>query len=98
MVDGFAMNAHAAAPSVAFVDLDGTLVLENSYHAFVVALWSHGSAAARRAIVGAAIGRALVAPDGRRLMKERVIEAFRTQRQAARDDVVAEVVQRMQRV
>lgn len=65
---------------VLFVDLDGTLVLDNSYHAFLWAMWVEAGVKLRFAIVRAALTRvfwiALRRYDGRVRMKRSLLHAF----------------------
>ena len=62
---------------VLFVDLDGTLVLENSFHTFLRAAWQHGGSRLRLqfmlAVLLRATGRGIHA---RLAMKRRVLSAF----------------------
>lgn len=85
---------NAPTPSVAFVDLDGALVLENSYHSFVLAMLSHGQPSTRRAI-GRCMIRRLSNKDGRVAMKRRLAQAFVGQPADIRARVVSSVVERM---
>jgi phosphoserine phosphatase len=62
---------------VLFVDLDGTLVLENSFHAFLRAAWTHGDTRLRVQLLLAVGLRAIAAgSDARVAMKRRVLSAF----------------------
>lgn len=85
-----------AAERVLFVDLDGTLTLDNSFHRFLIALWRHGSRDARRRILVALTERALRrGAKGRVRMKRRVLLAYgqmpTAPKAATRTAVVADV-------
>ncbi|MFE4955955.1 HAD family hydrolase [Streptomyces sp. NPDC056653] len=59
------------------VDLDGTLVLGNSFHEFLGRLWQHGGLAARRALLVIVICRALSrGVRARQLMKLRAVKLY----------------------
>ena len=62
---------------VLFVDLDGTLVLENSFHTFLRAAWTHGGTRLRAQLMLALSLRvAGRGKDARLAMKRRVLSAF----------------------
>lgn len=61
---------------VLFVDLDGTLVLDNSYHLFLWSLWAKGGPRFRLALVHQAIVRLLHARGGRMEMKRSLLHSF----------------------
>lgn len=62
---------------VLFVDLDGTLVLENSFHTFLRAAWTYGDARLRAQVVLAISLRPTGnGSDARLAMKRRVLSAF----------------------
>jgi phosphoserine phosphatase len=63
-------------PKVLFVDLDGTLVLDNSYHLFLWSIWVAGGWNLRVALVRAALARAFRGGNGRTRMKQCVLHAF----------------------
>lgn len=61
-------------PSVAFVDLDGTLTLENTYHLLLDACWRAGSWRTRGALAGAVARRVVVPSGGRLRLKRQVLK------------------------
>ncbi len=65
-----------AIPKVLFVDLDGTLVLDNSFHLFLWSIWVEGGWKLRAALVCAGLTRAFRGGNGRIRMKQRVLHAF----------------------
>lgn len=82
-----------AARSVLFVDLDGTLVLDNSFHRFLLAMWRHGGIGSRVRLLGAAGERVLRRRvDPRVQMKRRALTAFSRTSQRRRAAIVGDVV------
>lgn len=65
-----------ASAKVLFVDLDGTLILDNSYHHFLWSLWVKGGSTLRIALVRAFLVRMLRSRDGRTRMKRSLLHAF----------------------
>lgn len=65
-----------ATSKVVFVDLDGTLILDNSYHLFLWSLWTKGGSTLRMALVWAFLVRMLRSHDGRTRMKRSLLHAF----------------------
>lgn len=63
-------------PGVLFVDLDGTLLLDNSFHLFVWSLWLKGGSRLRWGLVKAAFVRLLACRDPRVRMKRSILHAF----------------------
>lgn len=62
---------------VVVVDLDGTLVLGNSFHEFLGSLWQRGGFSARRALLAVVLRRTLSrGVRARQLMKLRVIKLY----------------------
>jgi phosphoserine phosphatase len=78
---------------VMFVDLDGTLTLDNSFHLMLASLWRAGRARTRIALVAALLTRLVRPHSGRLAMKRRVLEIF----DGGRPDVRAAVVEDVQR-
>ena len=83
-------------PGVLFVDLDGTLVLENSFHTFLRAAWTHGDARLRSQLL-LALSLRLVdgGTDARLTMKQRVLCAFGTTSSVRQDQIVTATLARM---
>lgn len=72
-----------------FCDLDGTLVLDNSFHVFMSASWTLGSFAQRTALAGATLPRVLGRLSGGHAgLKKRVLKFFAAQPQNWRQSVV----------
>ncbi len=65
-----------ATAKVLFVDLDGTLILDNSYHLFLWSLWVKGGSTLRVALVRASLARLLRSRHGRTRMKRSLLHAF----------------------
>ena len=61
---------------IVFVDLDGTLVLRNSFHLFLERLWSRGSLGTRLRLCSAGAQRVLARRGGRLLMKRKAMSIF----------------------
>ena len=74
-LQGEFMNSGATA-KVLFVDLDGTLILDNSYHLFLWSLWVKGGSTLRITLVRAFLVRMLRSRDGRTRMKRSLLHAF----------------------
>lgn len=66
----------ARVPGVVFVDLDGTLVLDNSFHLFLWSLWLKGGPRLRMVLIRAAIVRSLTRRDPRTRMKRSILQSF----------------------
>ena len=62
--------------SVVFVDLDGTLVLDNSYHAFLWSSWRHGGWKVKSRLLHALATRPFQGHAGRVQMKSRIVNAY----------------------
>lgn len=60
---------------VVFVDLDGTMILDNSFHSFLRATWSVGGFPLRVTIVAACLTRA-IRRGGRAAMKRSILRGF----------------------
>ncbi len=88
--------ADAAQRAVVFCDLDGTLVLDNSFHVFLSAAWSRAHPAQRVAL-GLRLGlRALGRlSGGHSEMKRRVLVWFARQPEAWRNAVIAATLVRL---
>jgi phosphoserine phosphatase len=85
-----------ATSRVLVLDLDGTLVLDNSFHLFLWEMWKHGDHRMRRRLLYAALIRASSRHSRRRVaMKRRVLDAFNGGRFDLRERVVTGTVQRM---
>lgn len=83
----------ATSAGVVVVDLDGTLVLGNSFHEFLGKLWQHGGVTARRSLLAASMLRAgSQGTSGRQLMKHRVIELYSRLEPARADAVLTATV------
>lgn len=79
------------------VDLDGTLVLGNSFHEFLLTGWRHGTPHFRREVLRALITRAASRRgDKRWRMKQRVMDAFVEMDAAARSDLVERMITRLE--
>lgn len=68
-------QAVSVPPRILVVDLDGTLVLDNSFHAFLRSGWKWGGGALRLSILRASFSRA-VGRSGRVEMKRRILGTF----------------------
>ena len=79
------------------VDLDGTLVLGNSFHEFLLTGWRHGSPRFRRDLLRALITRAASRREDKRWrMKQRVMDAFVEMDESSRCDLVGRMVTRLE--
>jgi phosphoserine phosphatase len=85
-----------ATRGVLFVDLDGTLVLENSFHTFLRAAWTHGGTRLRSQILLAVSLRATGGGSNARVaMKRRVLSAFCSTSPVRQDRIVTATLARM---
>ena len=81
---------------VLFVDLDGTLVLENSFHTFLRSAWTYGGIRLRARLLLAVSLRATGGGRGARLaMKRRVLSAFCNTSPVRQDRIVTATLARM---
>lgn len=85
-----------STPSVIFVDLDGTLILDNSYSIFLIQCLSCGSPGLRRKI-GWIVARRLTGSVDRVEMKRRVLLAFATEPEPTRQRILQRTVAQMRR-
>jgi len=92
------MSRDSGRPGVVFVDLDGTLVLGNSFHEFLGALWRGGGAVARVLMVQAFLLRCARGDSGRLAMKARLMRAFEGRSPERQDIIVGAVLGRLRRM
>ncbi|MFT7648940.1 MAG: phosphoserine phosphatase [Candidatus Poriferisodalaceae bacterium] len=91
------MNGHATSKhSVLFVDLDGTLVLDNSFHIFMRELWRHGDLRARARMLATVGYRVLTMGRGRVRMKHAVMHTFERLDHERRTSALEQVVKNLQ--
>jgi phosphoserine phosphatase len=86
-----------ANTKVMFVDLDGTLVLDNSYHLFLWSIWVKGGWNLRVALISAALARVVRGGERRTRMKQRVLHAFAQARPGRQRAVVSHTLAMMSR-
>lgn len=85
-----------ASGAIVFCDLDGTLVLDNSFHTFMAAFWTAGSIAQRLALLAAVGPRVLGrAAGGHAGLKRRVLRAFGRENAAWQQVVIGRTIARM---
>ena len=84
------------AREVTFVDLDGTLVLDNSFHIFTWALLSEGSWAVRRRLFWA-FGRRLLRTHNRVAMKRALLAAYASAPARVREAIVSRTLASLRR-
>ena len=70
------MTVSGNESDVLFVDLDGTYVLDNSFHIFVRAMWRLGGITCKLAMLRAAATRIAVPAFGRVQMKRAILKLF----------------------
>jgi phosphoserine phosphatase len=81
---------------VVFCDLDGTLVLDNSFHIFLASAWSLSGLAARFGLAARLAPRALGrAGGGHGAMKRRALVWFWQQKSSMRDAIVQHTIERL---
>ncbi len=85
------------AREVVFVDLDGTLILDNSFHLLVREVLRQGSVGDRLAMLLIVAGRFLGPGRGRRAMKARVIRRLVGMQTARRDRAIEGILAGMTR-
>ncbi|MGJ8585360.1 MAG: haloacid dehalogenase-like hydrolase [Marinosulfonomonas sp.] len=82
--------------SVLFVDLDGTLILDNSFHTFVRVLAIVGGRRTRSALFRALVLRLLGRySGGHASMKRRVLEVYSAEPETTKQTVITQSLQRM---
>ena len=90
-------DAAPFANTVVFCDLDGTLVLDNSFHIFLAVAWSYASAKPRVALALLLGKRALGGWSGGHAgLKRRALDWFAKQPDTWKDAVVANTITRLQ--
>lgn len=92
------MSLDSGGSSVVFVDLDGTLVLGNSFHEFLGALWRGGGLGVRVLMVQAFLLRCARGGSGRLAMKARLMKAFEGSSPERQDIIVGAVLGRLRRM
>lgn len=78
---------------VVFVDLDGTITLENTFHTFLLSSWRHGPARLRAVLVSALMRRVIVRSYDRVCMKRDILLAV--DECDSRDAITADVITRL---
>lgn len=86
-----------AVRKVVFVDLDGTLVLDNSFHLFLWSLWTEGGPRLRLALFRAASARMMSRRNGRSRMKQAMLQAFAGASADRQRAIIARTLAMMQR-
>jgi phosphoserine phosphatase len=83
-------------PGVVFCDLDGTLILDNSFHMFLRSAW-HLSPSTQRLFLGASIAMRLLgaASGGHSGLKQRALSWFARQDASLRMDIVRDMLPRL---
>ena len=90
------MERPEAGPFVVFCDLDGTLVLDNSFHVFLAVLWSNASISQRARLLVLLASRALGRIGGGHAgLKRRVLLWLTKQDQGWRARTVEELLRRL---
>lgn len=90
------MNSNPV-PKVLFVDLDGTVVLDNSFHLFLWSIWVHGGTKLRMVLLRAALARLIRVSDGRMRMKRSVLHGFAQAGAGRQSAVVRHTLAKMSR-
>lgn len=85
----------ARVPGVLFVDLDGTLLLDNSFHLFMWSLWLKGGSRLRMRLVKAAFVRLLTRRDPRVRMKRSILHAYFRSPEDRRQAVIKHTLAKM---
>ena len=92
-----AQNLATARETLVLCDLDGTLVLDNSFHVFIACCWRRGSITQRLGLLRAVLPRALgPLAGGHRELKRRILQVFARQDQAWRQTVIDATLARLQ--
>lgn len=84
-------------PGVAFVDLDGTLILGNSYHIFLRSVWDEGGWRLRADLMKALGIRVFKGKAGRVPMKRYVADAFSKTDKNRQDAIIASTLGEMRK-
>lgn len=86
-----------ASESLVFVDLDGTLILDNSFHLFLRSLWLHGDLRMRGQLIAAVALRSLHPKQGRLALKRRVLRTFESASPPREATIIADMLEKMRK-